>query len=258
MNKASTSEILSLLDHERQGLLNIGITRIKTSHLVREISADGKTCEIVYSQNTEEEIDRVIANETATARREKYDLEWKLYGHDQPQNLGVHLEKAGFIPDESEAFLVLRVEEDPGSLRQIAGCEIRRISSNEGLDDVRKISEEVYNRSFESQIRLFQTLIRDHPESMCVYVAYVNGEPAAYGRVYFNAQSKFAGLYGGQTRVPFRNRGIFTQLVKTRVKEAYDRGIRNISVDALPTSEPILKKLGFRYITFTRPYRFKV
>ena len=120
--------------------------------------------------------------------------------------------------------------------------------------DYQKICEEVYGKNVEKQIEQYRFMMENHPDNLSVYVAYVDEEPAACGQIYFHQDSQFAGLYGGQTRVPFRNRGLFTQLVATRIREAFNRGIVNICVDALPTSEPILSKLGFKAITYTQPY----
>ncbi len=60
--------------------------------------------------------------------------------------------------------------------------------------------------------------------------------------------------YGGSTCERFRKRGLFTQVVGARIGEALNRGIANVCVDALPTSEPILKKHGFERVTYTQPF----
>ncbi len=97
-------------------------------------------------------------------------------------------------------------------------------------------------------------MVENHPNNMSVYITYVDGEPAACGRVYFHESSRFAALYGGNTRERFRERGLFTQLVAVRVREAVSRGIVDICVDALPTSEPIFRKCGFEIVTHTQPF----
>jgi predicted acetyltransferase len=60
-------------------------------------------------------------------------------------------------------------------------------------------------------------------------------------------------IYPG-TRERFRKRGLFTQLVATRIREAMSRGVAYVCVDALPTSEPILRKRGFEIVTYTQPF----
>ena len=135
-----------------------------------------------------------------------------------------------------------------------ADADIRRVTDRKGLQEYQVIREEVRGRNCDKEIKQYALLLQNHPDTMSVYVAYVDGEPAACGRVYFHEQSKFAGLYGGNTRERFRKRGLFTQVVAARIREAVSRSVVNICVDALPTSEPILEKRGFVRLTYTQPF----
>ncbi len=248
-------EILNLLDRERQTVIYPGVTRFSDRAVVRDVSADGKSCEIAYSSCSESEVDRVIEHQIQAARSACYGLEWKVYGHDQPHCLGERLAAAGFEADAKEAFMVFLATDD--SLDQFGVCrsDIRRVTSEEGLRDYQTIREDVCGKSCEKEIEQYAFLLKNHPDNMSVYVAYAGGEPAACGRIYFHEDSKFAGLYGGNTRERFRRRGLFTQVVAARIREALSRGIVNVCVDALPTSEPILRKHGFERVTHTQPFR---
>jgi hypothetical protein len=177
-----------------------------------------------------------------------------LYGHDRPPSLGECLLAAGFEADEREAFLVFSASEE--SLKRFGDAhhDIRPVTNEEGLRDYQTITEEVRGQSSAKEIEYYRFLLENHPDNMSVYVAYVDGEPAACGRTYFHPDSKFAGLYGGQTRERFRKRGLFTEVVAVRLREAFRRGIVYVSVDALPTSEPILRKRGFEFVTYTQPF----
>jgi predicted acetyltransferase len=64
-------------------------------------------------------------------------------------------------------------------------------------------------------------------------------------------------LAGGRTVTTHRRRGLFTALVGSRLREAASRGCTHAFVDALPTSEPILTKLGFTSLTSTQPYTYE-
>ena len=64
----------------------------------------------------------------------------------------------------------------------------------------------------------------------------------------------FAGLFGGVTLPEFRGRGLYKATVARRAELARERGYRWLYVDALPTSRPILERLGFVKLTTTRPY----
>ena len=249
-------EILKMLDFERQTVIYPGVTRFSGNGVVKDVSTDGESCEIVYSCCAEDEVDRMIEQQIQTARRERYELEWKVYGHDLPQCLAERLTAAGFEAGEKEAFMVFSANDKDLGRFGICQDDIRRATNKEDLGDVQSIFEEVYGRSCEKLIEQYVFMLENHPNNMSVYIAYVEGDPAACGRVYFHAGSRFAALYGGQTRERYRRRGIFTQIVAVRIREAFSRGIVNICVDALPTSEPILRKHGFENVTYTQPFCF--
>jgi GNAT superfamily N-acetyltransferase len=75
------------------------------------------------------------------------------------------------------------------------------------------------------------------------------------GRVEFNEGSEFASLWGGGTDPAWRGRGLYRATVAFRAGLARERGYRYVQVDALPTSRPILERLGFVELTRTTPYR---
>ena len=247
-------EILRLLDAERQTVVYPGVVRFSDEGVARDISADGKMGEIVYSSCTEAEVDRVIERQIRAARSAGYELEWKVFGHDQPSCLGERLLAAGFEAGDRQMFMVLRADADALTRFDLYPCDIQRVTNAEGLKDYRTIREEVSGKDGGGEIARYIPMLRDHPDSMSIYVAYVDREPAACGRVYFHPNSQFAGLYGGNTREKFRRRGLFIQVVAARIREALNRGIVNICVDALPTSEPILRKRGFQDLTYTQPF----
>ena len=246
--------MLRLLDSERQRVVYPGVNRFVDEDVIRDVSADGKAGEIVYSSCTEAEVDRVIERQVRAARNAGYKLEWKVFGHDQPPCLAERLLAAGFEAGDKELFMVLRADADALARFDLYSCDIRRVTDAESLKDYRTIREEVSGKNCEREIARHVPMLQDHPDTMSIYVAYVDGEPAACGRVYFHPDSQFAGLYGGNTREKFRRRGLFTQIVAARIREAMDRGVVNICVDALPTSEPILRKHGFESLTYTQPF----
>jgi hypothetical protein len=256
MKTEERQEILNLLDLERQTVLYPGVTRFADGEVVRDVSADGKSGEIVYSSCAEDDVDRVIEHQIQAARSERYELEWKVYGHNRPRCLGQRLTAAGFEAGAQEAFLVFRAGHEALDRFGVCHSDIRRVTSREDLRDYQVVREEVCGKGCEGEIEQYGFMLEQHPNTMSVYVAYVGGEPAACGRIYFHQSSRFAGLYGGNTRERFRRRGLFTQMVAVRIREALHRGVANVCVDALPTSEPILRKHGFERVTHTQPFCF--
>jgi hypothetical protein len=257
MTPNQRTEILNLLDFERQNVVYPGVTRHSETGMVKDIWIDGKNCDIAYTNHSENEIDAVIKREIEAARSAPYELEWKVYGHDQPLCLGERLSAAGFEAGDIEQFMVFRASEEALGQFGDMTAEIRRVTRSADLRDYQMICEEVSGKSRQKEIGRYGDMLENHPESMSVYVAYVDGEPATCGRIYFHKDSKFAGIYGGQTREQFRNRGLFTQIVAVRIREALSRGVTYVSIDALPTSEPILRKRGFEIITTTQPFCLK-
>ncbi len=247
-------EILNLLDEERQRISYPDSPRIFEENIVKDIHNDGKTCEIIYSNHSEEDIDEAIKRQISYALDNKCELEWKVYGHDSPSCLGDKLLSVGFKAEPKEKFMVLPLNSESLKDFKKSSCEIRKINDRKGLSDVRVIFEEVYKKNLGDLFNHYALMIEKYPSNMSIYVAYVNEEPASCGRVYFHSDSKFCGLYGGQTRKKFRNLGLFTSIVAVRMKEALKRKVVYASVDALPTSEPILRKRGFTIVTDTQPY----
>ncbi len=224
MTTEAQTAILELLDYERRTIIYPGVTRFSDEGVVRDVSPLNKSCEIVYCSCSESDVDRIIRKQIEFARRTGCELEWKLYEHDHPRSLGSHLVAAGFEGGAKEAFMVFSAGDD--SVKRFGECrsDIRRVTTKEELKDVQFISEEVYGRSFEKQINLWGFMLENHPDSMSIYVAYIDGEPAASGRIYFHSESKFAGIYGGQTRERFRQRGLFTDIVAIRNSRSAQSG----------------------------------
>jgi GNAT superfamily N-acetyltransferase len=94
------------------------------------------------------------------------------------------------------------------------------------------------------------------PDLLHVYVAYVDGIPASTAWIRFHPGSSFASLWGGSTVPAHRGRGLYRALLSARMRDAQDRGVRYLTVDAGPMSRPILERHGFRQLTVTRPFKW--
>lgn len=246
-------DLLTRLDVERRA----GGKLSTPGEVVREYSPDPSECIIVYSHCTAEEIDGVICNEISLAEAQNYTLEWKVYGHDTPPDLKERLLVAGFEPGPEESVIVLAVTEDAVAAWFAPAYEIRRIHDPEGLNDVAAIAREIGRTNIEEEKSRLARILQDTPDQVSIYVAYVDGEPVACGRIDFKASSEFAELYGGRTKTTHRNQGFYTALVAARLREALERNRKYLLVDAVPTSEPILRKRGFQFVTHTQPFVYR-
>jgi GNAT superfamily N-acetyltransferase len=163
-------------------------------------------------------------------------VEWKYYSHDGPE-LRERLLAAGLEPEDEETVVVAEAASIEPPAR---GVELR-----EATDEFNDLAASVFGR-------------RAHgiPKDSVAVVAMVDGQPVSGGRVDFEQDVEFAGLFGGVTLPDYRRRGLYRATVAKRAELARERGYRWLYVDALPTSRPILERLGFVAITTTTPFVF--
>lgn len=157
--------------------------------------------------------------------------EWKLYGHD-PDGIAERLLAAGLVPEDEETVLVA----DAASIEPAA---VEMATDTGAYVD---LAAQVFGRRF------------GLPRDAVAVVALVDGEPVSGGRVDLEPGKDFAGLFGGFTLPAFRGRGLYRATVAERARIAREHGYRWLFVDALPTSRPILERLGFERLTTTTPY----
>jgi GNAT superfamily N-acetyltransferase len=160
-------------------------------------------------------------------------VEWKYYSHDGPE-LRERLLAAGLEPEKEETVVVA----DASSMAPPPADVELRVATDEFED----LAARIFGRRY--------TL----PERAVAVVAVVDGHPVSGGRVDFEEGVEFAGLFGGITLPEYRRRGLYRATVAKRAELARERGYRWLYADALPTSRPILERLGFVAITTTTPF----
>ena len=160
-------------------------------------------------------------------------VEWKYYSHDGPE-LRERLLEAGLEPDDEETVVVAEAASIPPPP---ADVELRIV--NEEFVD---LAAQVFGSRFEL------------PEKAVAVIAVVDGKPVSGGRVDLDDGTEFAGLFGGVTLPEYRGRGLYRATVAKRAELARKGGYRWLYSDALPTSRPILERLGFVAITTTTPF----
>jgi len=252
----STGEILALFDEERRTLSLPGYRQEKTDHVTRSTPIGTSWACIEWSSYTSAEIDRAIEDEIAHFAALGCNFEWKVYDHDSPPDLRERLRARGFKIGPAEAFLVMPIGEL--DLAKPVPENVRRMGSIEEFEDYLAVEQIMWpddgnNARSESRRRFLE-----HPGTDGYYVAYADGRPVSCARVTFRQGSRFAGLFGGATLEDFRGRGLYTALITARAMEARQRGIEFLTVDALPTSRPILERRGFRCLSYTYPCTWQV
>jgi GNAT superfamily N-acetyltransferase len=207
---------------------------------------------LLWSALDETTADAVVARVVEQLSELQGHVEWKLYGHDRPPDLPERLLAAGLVPEDAEAVLVAELSDLP----DIAGADVRIADTPELIDTWADVNTRAFGESFTFTGReLRRALDRDPPPRVGV-MAFADGTPVSAGRIDFNERSDFASIWGGGTVPEWRGRGMYRATVAKRAALARERGYRYLQVDALPTSRPILERLGFVAITTTTPFTF--
>jgi GNAT superfamily N-acetyltransferase len=178
-----------------------------------------------------------VAAVVAWMREQPGYVEWKYYSHDRPPDLPDRLRAAGLVPEDEETVVVAESAAIPPP-----PADVELAVATDAFVELAH--------------RVFGGERHELPEDTVGVVALVDGEPVSGGRVDFEPGIDFAGLYGGVTLPEFRRRGLYRATVAKRAELARERGYRWLYSDALPTSRPILERVGFVKLTTTIPFVF--
>lgn len=212
---------------------------------------------IAWSSLDESKADLVIAEEIEHHRRLDAPFEWKCYAHDSPADLRERLQRAGFAVGPAETVLVYALSETPLDGRAFPHSDrvrVAPITRPEEVDDYRRVAERASGEPVHAGLlaELTAAVERGSTE-LRGYLAYVGDRAVGASRLYTHPQSWFAGLYGGGVDPEFRRQGVYRAMVAARAQAAREAGAKCLLVDALPTSRPILERLGFERLSETWP-----
>jgi GNAT superfamily N-acetyltransferase len=202
---------------------------------------------VVYSELSAATADAAIEREQARPLPAGGSLEWKLYAHDRPGDLGARLRNAGFEPQAPETLVVFDLERELAAEALPSGVTIRNADDRAGLADVARVGIHAFGQDYSAMNDEF--LARVEFGTVRFFVAYCEDEPVSAARLEMPRSGEFAGLFGGGTVPKLRHRGIYRALVALRASVARERGYRYLTVDAMHTSLPILRRLGFVPLT---------
>ena len=201
-------------------------------------------------------IERVVDREVDYLAPLQQPFTWKAYEHDCLPNLSNALLANGFVGDnDPAAVMVLDVSQVPASRFEAAHVDVRRIKDRDGLKDIVHVLDGVYgghNDWVYEQMGMHLQI----PGYLSVYAAYIDRMPASIAWTYFPGRN-FATLFGGTTLAEYRDRGLYTTLLLTRLKEIRERGYLFAVVEAGPMSKPIVAKHGFQHLTTVYDYEWK-
>jgi GNAT superfamily N-acetyltransferase len=167
-------------------------------------------------------------------------------------------------PDLHDRLLALGLREPEDRVRELVALatatqpepgpddvEVRRV---ETLEDYRRSLEVIWEafdtppERRDAHLEELERRFRSEQEhgSTASYLALIDGSPVATGRVAFCDRGAL--LFAGSTIPSARGRGAYRALVRARWDEAAERGTPALVTQAAPSSEPILRRLGFEEV----------
>ncbi len=229
----------------------------RVGDVVRQTGPDAAWNGVLWSALDRSRVDEAIAEQVDHYTALGREFEWKLYGHDQPDDLADRLEAAGFVPEEPETLMVARIADLPTSSAPPTGIELRPVTDAAGVELMAQAQEEAFGRDGARHRQQLLAQLTERPDTVVAVVAMAGDVPVSAARMELVPGTGFAGLWGGGTVPAWRGRGIYRALIGFRARIAAERGYHYLQVDASDQSRPILARLGFTALTTTTPYVYR-
>jgi hypothetical protein len=246
--------VLGLFDGERRSLFLAGVQGEVLPRVTRLHGIAGDWHQIAYSSLAGVDADQVITEQVEHYRALGNGVEWAAYAHDAPSDLLDRLAQHGFEIGPREAVVVLDCQRSPGWLSAPCPFRVEQVRTPEDLAVFAATAEQIFGRDQTPVVRELEARLAEGSKEHIAYLIYAeSGVVASVARLYTHPEGQFAGLYGGGTLAAYRGRGLYRAGVRRRALDAIALGARYLRVDALPTSQPILQRLGFEVLTYVWP-----
>jgi GNAT superfamily N-acetyltransferase len=194
-------------------------------------------------------VERALAEVRALGRARGLEhVTWWVGELTTPADLAARLETLGLEPDpELPEMTSLTIDRAPAGEPR-SDVDVRRVETLDDYLAALELDWEVWSvpEDERAEQREAQRATWPLAENVSIHVAYVDGEPAGFGRAVYAPAA--AMLLGGSVLPRFRGRGAYAALVHARWRKAVEHGTPRISVSAGPMSAPILLRLGFEPI----------
>ena len=202
------------------------------------------------------ELDEVIARQVRVFAARGEAFEWKLHGHDLPEDLSARLVAAGFVPEEAETVVIRAVDGIAAGTQLPEGVSLREATTRADFERIAGLEQAVWGDHGQRAwlVEMLESERAADPDAITIVVAEAGETVVCAGWIRFELGTEFATLWGGATHPERRRRGIYRATVAHRANVAAERGFRYLEVDASDDSRPILEGLGFRAVTTTTPY----
>jgi GNAT superfamily N-acetyltransferase len=258
---ADVSELLTAYDSLRDRVpepLPRGVTVERDGSLVRFFGLAGRGFVVYRDLGGLEgaELDELIARQVKVFAKRDERFEWKLHGHDQPDDLSERLRAAGFVPEETETVVIAAVPNIAAEVHLPEGVSLREVTSRADLQRIAALEQAVWGEEDQQNwlVDMLESERAVDPDALTIVVAEAGPTVVCAAWIRFERDTDFATLWGGATLPEWRRRGIYRATVAYRATLAAGRGFRYLETDASEDSRPILERLGFTAVTTTTPY----
>ncbi|WP_308294194.1 GNAT family N-acetyltransferase [Streptomyces sp. ST2-7A] len=256
-------EVLRLFDHRMRRDAppdHAGVRVERVGNVVRWTGGPNDWNGVVWSDLDAANADAAIAEQVRHYGALGFGFEWKTYSHDTPADLGERLLRAGFTAGDPESLMVAETSAPTAptaptdQVERAGGFRLVDMTDEVGIDLAIEVHEAAFGTDGGRLRGQLLERLAHAPDSFVVTLAMTGDRPVGSARVEFAPGADFAGLWGGGIVEEFRGRGLYRGLVAHRSGLAACRGVPLLLVDAMPTSRPILRRLGFERLGTTTPY----
>ena len=249
----NTADVMSEYNWFERRLINSsnGVTK-SDNNLTKFVSKDRHGSYISFFNFDEKLTESIVKEQLEYFNNRNLCFEWKTYSTDKPSNIDRVLLANGFEQEDSESFMALDLSK--AANLPFDESQITEVSDSKGIRDAIRVQEQVWGGDFDWQFNHLMSLKEHSPDSVSIYVVYVNDQPVTSAWLTFNGNSPFAGIWGGSTIQAFRGNGYYSLLLNKRITEAKSKGVKYLIIDASDMSKPIVSKRGFEVVATTTGY----
>lgn len=249
-------KLLDIYDNFRRRVMLYNLTREEVNDVVRHVSPEGDAM-IIFSELTDSTADAVIRAQLEAFRERGRALEWLVYTHDEPADLGERLQRHGFVAEGRETVLMLDLQDATMPEPSETTFEVRRAVAAADLQAAAAIRQETWGGDATAMADRLARRLADTPQGLSIYVAYVGSVPASTAQITFYPELELGSLGSAATLPAYRRRGLYTQLLLARLREAQERRVRFLDTEASPMSRSTLARFGFQPISQVTAYSWE-
>ena len=210
-------------------------------------------CAVMANKSLVGVVDEIIEREIAHHESIGRSFEWTTFSTDEPADLALRLEKRGFEVGTKEVACMIPLADCDFGCSQI---RVERVIDESTLADFRAVAEGVFGKDYSYTTGVLAENLALGAVNETGFVAYDGKTPVSVGRLSWPSGTKVAGMYTGGTLTSHRGKGFYRAVVAARADFARGLGVEYLSVDARPTSLPILQRLGFVPVVESWPCEF--